>query len=70
MAVADRRVWEQASASYRRATELKYVRRLIAACREHVDEQGKIDPRDMVRVLRRELTLERMRCYQRYRRSA
>jgi hypothetical protein len=47
--------------------ERRVMERLIAACKERMDEHGRVDPRDFVRVMMLELRKQYQRQYQRAR---
>ncbi len=47
------------------AGQRRIMARLVAACKDHMDAQGKVDPRDFVKVMMRELQMQYQRQYQR-----
>ena len=51
------------------AAEQRVARRLIAAVKEHLDPDGRVDPRDLVRAMMRELRGQYQRTYHRRRRE-
>lgn len=54
-----------ASHANRRYCQRRIVARLVAACKDMMDEQGKVDPRDFVKAMMRELRMQYQRQYPR-----
>jgi hypothetical protein len=53
----------KASQANVRQQEARTLRRLLEACKGHLDERGRVDPRDMVRAVMFELRKQYIRQY-------
>ena len=52
-----------ASRANRMRCEQRIIQRLTVACKERMDERGRVDPKDFVRLVMRELRLQYQRQY-------